>query len=97
MALYEIVLRRADGTDEVRVTDRRPAVGDTLRIGNRSWEVVLERDPADFRAAAQFLCELTREQRGRALAAREQDAAMRRRMDARVVPRSRVRDAQRSR
>ena len=90
MPLYEIVLRRADGTDEVRVTDRRPAVGETLRIGNRSWQVVLERDPADVRATARFLCELTREQRARTRAAREQDATMRRRMDARrAVPPSR--------
>ena len=86
MPLYEIVLRRADQADEVRVTDHRPAVGDTLLIGNRSWQVVFERDPADGRATARFICELTREQRARAVAARERDAAVRRRMDARMDP-----------
>jgi hypothetical protein len=82
MPLFEIVLRHPEGYEEVRFTDRSVAVGDTLVIANRRWDVVLERKAGDIRATAQFLCELTREQRGRTIAAQSQDEAMKRRLQA---------------
>jgi hypothetical protein len=55
------------------------AVGQTFVIGNRSWSVVLEREPTDVQATSRFLCELTMAQRGRTVAARGRDAEIRRR------------------
>lgn len=80
MPLYEVVLRHPNGSEEVRFHDRAIAVGDRLLMNNRMWEVVLERRPVDLQATARFLCELTTEQRGRALAAKEKDAEMRERI-----------------
>jgi hypothetical protein len=64
MALYEIVLSFED-RDEVRVTDRRPVVGEVLEIQGRSWEVTFERAPVDIRATARFVCERTVSRRER--------------------------------
>lgn len=39
VALYEVHLRRADGLDEVRITDVPFQVGQVVSIGSRTWEV----------------------------------------------------------
>ena len=76
MPLYEIVLRFPDREAEVRLTDRALVVGERIVIANRNWDVVLERKPANADAAAGFLCEPSRERRGRAIAARANDARL---------------------
>jgi hypothetical protein len=80
MAAFEIVLRFPDGREELRLTDVPVALGETLTVLGREWTVVLERDPADVRATAQYLCKLTLEQRGRAEAARKANSEMRKRL-----------------
>jgi hypothetical protein len=76
MPLYELVLQFPDGREEIRLTDEPVAVGDTVAIRGASWEVVapaLTRSAAEIGATAGFLCELTREQRARAVEMRLED------------------------
>lgn len=65
MALYEVVFRYPD-RDEVRLTDRPLPEGEVVELGGTSWHVVLDREPADTRAAARYLCRLSEAQRERA-------------------------------
>jgi hypothetical protein len=55
MPLYEVVLRK-DGREEVRLTDRRYEVGQTIEIGNQTWRVTGVRRGVG-RAAARFVAE----------------------------------------
>ena len=73
MSLYEIVLT-FDDREEIRVTDRRPSLGDVLKMGGRTWRVAAEHAPApdtaaDVRPAARFVCELAGGELSRAEAA----------------------------
>jgi hypothetical protein len=76
MALYEIVLRYPD-RDEVRVTDRPLPEGEVVEIDGTSWHVVLDREPADIRATARYLCRLSEAQRERARGMRAGECARR--------------------
>jgi hypothetical protein len=76
MPLYELVLQFPDAREETRFTDRAVAVGDMLSIADQRWEVVastIARSPHEMRVTAAFLCELTREQRARAVEMRLED------------------------
>jgi hypothetical protein len=76
MALYEVVFRYPD-RDEVRLTDRPLPEGEAVEIGGTSWHVVLDREPADIRAAARYLCRLSEAQPERARGVRAADSARR--------------------
>jgi hypothetical protein len=80
MALYEVVLRYPD-RDEVRMTDRPLPEGEAVEIGGTSWHVVLDREPADIRAAARYVCRLSEAQRERARGVRAGDSARRVRLE----------------
>lgn len=54
MPLFEIVLVR-DGSTEVRLTDQRTRVGDTIQINDQDW-VVARRVSASAHAEARFEC-----------------------------------------
>jgi hypothetical protein len=82
MALFEIVLSKPGGAEEVRYTDHRPAIGDTFWIDNRCWEVVDERAANGLHAAARFRCEVAADRRGRTLAARAQNVVLKQRLEA---------------
>ena len=56
MALYEIVLRKADGSDEVRLTDRRPALRSELKVDGNSWCVVSREAAHEPIASCRFIC-----------------------------------------
>lgn len=55
MSLYEIVLSSPDCEASFFV-DRRPMVGETLRLGEEAWEVLREDDSEFAQVAARFLC-----------------------------------------
>lgn len=76
MALYEVVFRYQD-RDEVRLTDRPLPEGEVVEIGGTSWHVVLDREPADIRAAARYLCQLSEAQHERARGVRAGECARR--------------------
>jgi hypothetical protein len=82
VALFEIVLSKPDGVEEIRYTDHQPAIGDTFWVDNRCWEVVDERDATDAQSTAGFRCELAAERRGRTLAARAQNVLLKQRLEA---------------
>ena len=79
MPLYELVLCYPE-REEVRLGERPLSVGQTFGINYDEWEVIWEREPADQRATACYLCVLTGEQRARAEKMREDDAAQRERI-----------------
>ncbi len=53
MPLYEVELL-ADGFREVRLSDRRLTVGETVAIGSRHW--VVEKEVATDAAESRFRC-----------------------------------------
>ena len=45
---FEIVLRFADGREEVRITDRPPDIGRGLEVSGRTWTVLGRHSPSRY-------------------------------------------------
>jgi len=56
MALYEIVLRKADGFDEVRLTDKRPTLRSEFKVDGTSWCVVTREAAQEPFASYRYIC-----------------------------------------
>jgi hypothetical protein len=55
MPMYELVLW-FQGNEDIRITDQRVSIGDTLLIDNRRWLVEAQDLPRDPSATARFIC-----------------------------------------
>jgi hypothetical protein len=55
MPMYELVLW-FQGNEDIRVTDQRVSIGETLVIDNRRWLVEAQDLPRDPSATARFIC-----------------------------------------
>ena len=56
MSLYEVILRKPDGLDEVRFTDRELRLGESLRIGGSSWTITGVQPTDHPLAARRYTC-----------------------------------------
>jgi hypothetical protein len=65
-SLFELVMRYPH-RDVIRITDRLPAVGETIETRGKAWDVVrLECLTDGLSPTPRFLCELSLSRRGRA-------------------------------
>jgi hypothetical protein len=55
MPMYELVLW-FQGNEDIRITDQRVSIGETLVIDNRRWLVEAQDLPRDPSATARFIC-----------------------------------------
>jgi hypothetical protein len=55
MPMYELVLW-FQGNEDIRITDQRVSIGETLVIDNRRWLVEAQDLPRDPSAIARFIC-----------------------------------------
>jgi hypothetical protein len=77
VTLYAVELRCGDRTIQ-RLTDRLPEIGDSIRADDTWWTVLrIERAATDIAETARFLCDVTLDQRQRAVAMRAEDREMR--------------------